>query len=468
MTDKGTVGDIMTKILLVDDEEKSLKVLSRSLHMLGYSTVAISSPKDALDVVAGESPDIVIADLVMPYISGIELLEQVKKVSPSLPVIVLTGYGTVKTAVDAMKKGAFDYVTKPYNIEEVDLIIKRALEQRALYIENKMLKEKILKRFPFSSIITHDAAMKKLLKEVQTLANTESTVLITGESGTGKELIAKALHFSGNRQNRPFITIDCGGLPESILESEIFGHVKGSFTGACADKKGYLEVAEEGTVFFDEVGELPFVLQKKLLRVTQEKEFSRVGDTKTRRINIRIVAATNRDLKKEVRAERFREDLFYRLNVISLNVPPLRERRQDIPLLVNYFLSEFNARLEKRVTAVDDGAYRRIMAYCWPGNVRELRNAIERIVALKEGSVVTPDDLPDEITSLFSAEADLLPAFKAFKEEVLANETKEYILTLLAMFEGNVSKAAAKANLDRGNFRKLLKRFNVSANDYRR
>jgi len=468
LIDKGAVGDIVTKILLVDDEEKSLKVLSRSLHMLGYSTVAISNPKDALDVVAGESPDIVIADLVMPYISGIELLEQIKKVSPSLSVIVLTGYGTVKTAVDAMKRGAFDYVTKPYNIEEVDLIIKRALEQRALYIENKMLKEKILKRSPFSSIITHDAAMKKLLREVQTLANTVSTVLITGESGTGKELIAKALHFSGNRQNKPFITIDCGGLPESILESEIFGHVKGSFTGAYADKKGYLEVAEEGTVFFDEVGELPFVLQKKLLRVTQEKEFSRVGDTKTRRINIRIIAATNRDLKKEVKAERFREDLFYRLNVISLNVPPLRERRQDIPLLVNYFLSEFNARLEKRVAVVDDGAYRRIMAYCWPGNVRELKNTIERIVALKEGSVVTRDDLPDEITSLFSAEADLLPPFKAFKEEVLANETKEYILTLLAMFEGNVSKAAAKANLDRGNFRKLIKRFNVSANDYRK
>ena len=252
------------------------------------------------------------------------------------------------------------------------------------------------------------------------------------------------------------------------MESEVFGHVKGAFTGAYTDKKGYMEIAEGGSVFFDEIGELPFILQKKLLRVTEAKEFSRVGDTRSRKVNVRIIAATNRDLREEVKAGRFREDLFYRLNVISLHVPPLRNRREDIPLLFNYFLAEFNARFKKRVITVDENTYRRTMAYPWPGNVRELKNTIERIVALKEGSVITQDDLPDEITSLAPNGPDPFPPFKEFKEEVLGNVTKEYILTLLAMFQGNVSKAAAKAQLDRGNFRKLLKRFEVSADDYRK
>jgi DNA-binding NtrC family response regulator len=457
----------MTKILLVDDEKKALEMLGRSLNMGGYSTILVSDPKAVQGILKKEQPQVAIFDLMMPEVSGLELLELAKKTDPDLPVIVLTGYGTVKTAVEAMKGGAFDYVTKPYDIDEIDLIIRRAIEQRALCIENKMLRQRLLEQSPLSSIVTDDKGMKKLLRAVETLAVTDSTVLVTGESGTGKELIAKGLHYAGTRRGKPFVIIDCGGLPETILESEIFGHLKGAFTGAYTDKKGYLEVAEGGSVFFDEISELPYALQKKLLRVIQEKEFVKVGDTKTKKANIRIIAATNRDLKMEVEEGRFREDLFYRLNVVSLRVPRLRERCQDVPRLANYFLAEFNARFKKRVTAFADEVYGLMMAYPWPGNVRELRNAIERAVIFKEGNTITVEDLPEEIAGTDDGAVDRVPVFKEFKEETIDNMTREYVTTLLAMYKGNVSKAAARADLDRANFRKLLKRFNVSAADYR-
>jgi len=458
----------VVKVLLVDDEEKTLKILSRSLTMFGYVTMEISDPRLAVKMIKQEVPDVVIADLIMPHISGIDLLDQVMRLDPDFPVIVLTGYGSIKTAVEAMRKGAFDYITKPYNINEVDVILKRAIKQRELFIENKMLRERVLRDSPFSDIITQDAGMKKLFTKIKTLANTDSTVLISGESGTGKELIARALHLAGNRRNKPFITIDCSGLPENILESEIFGHIKGAFTGAYNDKKGYLEVADRGSVFFDEIGELPLHLQRKLLRVTQEKEFSRVGDTQTRKADIRIIAATNRDLRQEVKAGNFREDLFYRLDVMSLQVPPLRDRPQDIPLLMNYFLLEINAKFGKRVTKIEESALHCMMHYAWPGNVRELKNSVEKIVAFKEGNLITIEDIPRAIHTLTSEKDVYLPSFKIFKEETLGKVTKEYVLMLLMMFNGNVSKASAKAEMDRANFRKLLRHFEISAKDYRK
>jgi DNA-binding NtrC family response regulator len=461
-------GEAMTKILLVDDEEKARAVLCRSLSMIGYEATGVSNPTVVCDTIRKMGPDSVIVDLMMPEMGGLELLKQIKALDADLPVIVLTGYGTVKTAVEAMKGGAFDYVTKPYNIDEIDLIIKRAIEQRALCVENKMLRERLLGQSPFASIVTDDRMMKKLLKAVETLSSTDSTVLVTGESGTGKELIAKALHYAGTRRDRPFITIDCGGLPETILESEIFGHVKGAFTGAYADKKGYVEIAEKGSVFFDEISELSYPLQRKLLRVIQEKEFSKVGDTRTKKANIRIIAATNKDLKEEVKEGRFREDLYYRLNVVSLLVPPLRERRQDVPLLTNYFLAEFNARFKKRVIAVAEEVYGQMMAYQWPGNVRELKNAIERAMIFKEGNTIALEDLPNEIVRTDEGITGRVPAFKEFKEGTIDNMTREYVITLLSMYKGNVSKAAARADLDRANFRKLLKRFHVLAADYRK
>jgi DNA-binding NtrC family response regulator len=457
----------MTKILLVDDEARALEALGRTLQMMGYQTVGASDPKTAQDRLRTERYDILIADLIMPEIDGIGILEFSKKADPDLPVIILTGYGTVRSAVEAMKKGAFDYVTKPYNIDEIDLIIKRALKQRDLLLENRMLRETLSQRFPFANIVSEDDAMKHLLRQVQTLSNTDSTVLIAGESGTGKELIARALHYSGIRQNAPFVIIDCGGLTETILESEIFGHVKGAFTGAYYHKKGYMEVADGGTLFFDEIGELPFPLQKKLLRVIQEREFSKVGDTKILKTNIRILTATNKDLKTEVDLGKFREDLYYRLNVISLHLPPLRERLHDVPLLANHFTREFNVRLNKRVTRFAEEALDKMMNYPWHGNIRELKNMVEKIMNFKEDEIITLEDLPEEIRTLKDTKHSFSRPFKEIKREAVTDLSKEYIKGLLSLHKGNVSKAALKAQMDRGNFRKLMKRFSISAKEFR-
>jgi DNA-binding NtrC family response regulator len=457
----------MAKILIVDDEARALEALGRALQMMGYETVGVTDPKTAQDLLATERYDIMIADLIMPEINGIGILEHSKKVDPDLPVIILTGYGTVKTAVEAMRKGAFDYVTKPYNIDEIDLIIKRALQQKALLYENRLLRETLSQRFPFSAILSEDDTIKHILRQVQTLANTDSSVLITGESGTGKELIARALHYSGLRQNAPFVTIDCGGLTETILESEIFGHVKGAFTGAYASKKGYLEAADGGTLFLDEIGELPYLLQKKLLRVIQEREFTRVGDTKALKTHIRILTATNKNLKGEVDSGRFREDLYYRLNVISLHIPPLRERIHDIPLLSHHFVREFNLRLNKRVTRIAEEALNLMMSYGWAGNVRELKNTIEKIMNFKEDDVISPEDLPNDLKNLKEGPRTLTRSFKEIKCEAMTHLSKDYIKGLLSLCKGNVSKAALKAQMDRGNFRKLMKRYTISAKGFK-
>jgi DNA-binding NtrC family response regulator len=457
----------MTKILLVDDEKRSLEAMSRTLGMLGYQTAGVSDPRPAQDLLTKDRYDIVITDLVMPGVDGIELVEFCKRIDPDLPVIILTGYGTVKTAVDAMKKGAFDYVTKPYNVDEIDIIIKRALQQRNLRLENKMLRETLFQRFPSTHIVSEDDAMKNILWQVKTLSNTETTVLITGESGTGKEIIARNLHYSGIRRNTPFVVIDCSGLTETILESEIFGHIKGAFTGAYQNKKGYLEVAEGGTLFFDEIGELPYPLQKKLLRVVQEREFSRVGDTKILKTNIRILGATNKDLKTEVAQGRFREDLYYRLNVISLHIPPLRKRPYDIPLLAHHFIRELNVRLNKRVTCITEEVLGKMMNYAWPGNIRELKNIIEKIMNFKENETITFEDLPEEIKNVEEDKHPLSRPFKEIKREAVTRLSEDFIKGLLRLCKGNVSKAALRAEMDRGNFRKLMKRFNISAKEFR-
>ncbi len=458
----------MARILLVDNEARALDGLSRTLEMAGYQTVGASDPKIARDLLKTERYDVLLTDLIMPEVDGIALLEFSKKIDPDLPVIILTGYGTVKSAVDAMKKGAFDYITKPFDIDEIDLAVKRALQQRDLLLENRMLRETLSQRFPFSNIISEDEAIKHILRQVQSLSNTDSTVLITGESGTGKELIARALHSSGIRQNAPFVVIDCGGLAETILESEIFGHVKGAFTGAYFHKKGYLEVADGGTLFFDEIGELPFLLQKKLLRVIQEREFSKVGDTRTLKSNIRILAATNKDLKEEAKQGRFREDLYYRLNVISLHIPPLRERVRDIPLLAHYFIREFNMRFNKRVTQIADDALGRLLNFSWRGNVRELKNVVEKIMNFKEeDGTITLQDLPDEIRNLEEDRHSFNRSFKEIKREAVTHLSKDYIKGLLSLSKGNVTKAALKAKMDRGNFRKLMKRYSISAKEFR-
>lgn len=457
----------MDKILLIDDDVNSLKVMGRTLRMIGYETVEVSDSMIAIDTAFMEKPDIIIVDLMMPGMNGLDLLDRMREATLNIPAIVITGYGTVKTAVEAMKKGAFDYVTKPYNIDEVGLIIRRALDQKRLIQENRMLKEKLLEASQFGDIITQDPAMTRLMKKVQTLSNTDTTVIINGESGTGKERFARAIHKAGIRRDKPFVIIDCGGLPETILESEVFGHVKGSFTGAISDKKGFLEIAQHGTVFFDEISELPYALQKKLLRVIQEKEFSKVGDTRTIKADIRILAATNRNLKEWVEQERFREDLFYRLNVVSLDLPPLRQRYMDIPLLANHFISEFNIRFSQRVMNISDDAMAAMMKYSWPGNVRELRNIIERIMVFKVDDSIVLDDFPEEIRGTADSNPGLLRPLKEVKEEQAGAVEKEHIKMLLAMSKGNVTQAAARAQMDRSNFRKLMKRYDIAASSYR-
>lgn len=457
----------MHRILLIDDEVKALKVMGRTLRMIGYETIEVSNSMIAIETALRENPEVIIVDLMMPGLSGLDILDKMREAKLNIPTIVLTGYGTVKTAVEAMKKGAFDYVTKPYNIDEVGLIIRRALEKNELILENKMLKEKLIEASQFKNIITQDLAMKKLLREVQTLSNTDTTVLVSGESGTGKERFARAIHEAGVRRDKPFVIIDCGGLPETILESEVFGHVKGSFTGAISDKKGFLEVAQHGTVFFDEISELPYSLQKKLLRVIQEKEFSKVGDTRTIKVDIRILAATNRDLKKWVGQEKFREDLFYRLNVVSLDLPPLRQRQMDMPLLAYHFISEFNIRFSKRVTHIHDDAMAAMMAYAWPGNIRELRNIIERIMVFKVDESIVLNDLPEEIKDAVDVDPTLLRPLKEVKVKQAWAAEKEHIKILLTLSRGNVTRAAARAQMDRSNFRKLMNRYGISASEYR-
>lgn len=309
--------------------------------------------------------------------------------------------------------------------------------------------------------------MKNILRQVQTLANTDSTVLIIGESGTGKELIARALHYSGTRKDAPFVIIDCGGLTETILESEIFGHVKGAFTGAYFNKKGYLEVANGGTLFFDEIGELAYLLQKKFLRVIQEREFSKVGDTKVLKTNVRIIVATNKDLKEEVDQGKFREDLYYRLNVISLHVPPLRKRIPDIPLLAYHFSREFNRKFNKRITKITEEVMNKMMNYPWPGNIRELKNTIEKIMNFKEDETISLEDLPEEIKNVKEDQHSFNRPLKEIKKEAVTHLSKNYIKEVLSLYKGNVSKAALKAQMDRGNFRKLMRRFNISAKEFR-
>jgi transcriptional regulator with PAS, ATPase and Fis domain len=310
--------------------------------------------------------------------------------------------------------------------------------------------------------------MKDILRQVQTLANTDSTVLITGESGTGKELIARALHYSGALKDAPFVVIDCGGLTETILESEIFGHVKGAFTGAYYNKKGYLEMADGGTLFFDEIGEFPYPLQKKLLRVIQEREFSKVGDTKVLKTNIRILTATNKNLKTEVDEGRFREDLYYRLNVITLHIPPLRKRLHDIPSLAYHFTREFNIRFSKRVTRITEEALGKMMNHTWPGNIRELKNTIEKIMNFKQDETISLEDLPEEIKNIEYDPYSFNRPLKEIKKEVVTHLSKNYIKEVLSLYKGNISKAALKAKMDRGNFRKLMKRFNISAKEFRK
>ena len=383
-------------ILLIDDEEGSRQALTLLLKG-NYDVTSAVSGHEARQKLAMERFDVVITDLRLPDCSGIDLLKQVKSYHPATEVILITGHASAETAVSAMKEGAFDYITKPLNLEELRIILAKALEKRRLLSENIYLKKQLSDKYGFANIIGNSPAMQNVFKLMQRIIKTDSTILIMGESGTGKEIVAKSIHFNSPRQDRPFVAVHCGAIPETLLESELFGHAKGAFTGAVREKIGKFESANHGTIFLDEIGTMPLHLQIKLLRVLQEQEIERVGSNTTRKLDVRVIAATNLPLENEVRNGRFREDLFYRLNVIPLIVPPLRERKEDIVALTRFFLTKFCTEMKRNPMNISRQALEAMEMYDWPGNVRELENAVERLVALTEIDSIAITDLPDNI-----------------------------------------------------------------------
>ncbi len=385
------------KILIVDDEEGMRRLLSRILVKEGYETFAASNGEEALRAIGQDHYDLVMTDIKMPGMGGLELLSELRAYDPRLPIIVITAYGTVESAVQALRAGAYDYITKPFEGDEIRLTVAKALERERLLAENRYLHEELEGRYGFSGIIGNARAMQDVFDVTASVAAANANVLITGESGTGKELIARSIHFNSPRKDKPFIVLNCAALSESVLESELFGHEKGAFTGALHTKKGRFELADQGTLFIDEVGEMSLAAQVKLLRVIQEHEFERVGGNRTIKVDARIVAATNKNLSEEVKKGTFREDLFYRLYVINIELPPLRERREDIEPLASHFLEKYTGETGKKIEQISPKAIACLVAHDWPGNVRELENAIERAVVLAKGDILTPRDFPQGI-----------------------------------------------------------------------
>jgi two-component system NtrC family response regulator len=387
----------MDTILVVDDEINYLTVMQALLGEAGYEVLTAPSAVEALKVAAASDLDLVLTDMKMPKMSGIELLDELNRLYPNLPVIIMTAYGTVEKAVTAMKKGAFDYILKPFKNEEILVTIAKALEHRHLMLKNLFLNQELDKKYGFPNIVGESRVMQEILELVKRVAQSRATVLVTGESGTGKELIARAIHQCSSRAAKSFISVNCAALTETLLESELFGHERGAFTHAVAMRKGRFELADGGTLFMDEVAEMSQALQVKLLRVLQEMEFERVGGARTIKVDVRVVAASNRDLKEEVEAGRFREDLYYRLNVVHLHLPPLRQRQEDIPLLAGHFISKYVQENLRDKTRVTPEALKLLVQYSWPGNIRELENVMERAVILCANNTITPQDLPGEL-----------------------------------------------------------------------
>ncbi len=385
------------RILIVDDEESFRHMLSVILIKEGYEVETSPNGEAGLQKAAASAFDQILCDIRMPRMDGLGFLQEIKKSGTEATIIVMSAYGTVDIAIEAMKLGAYDYISKPFKPDEVILTLRKAEEREQLKRENQLLRKEVAKEYSFENIVSKNEQMQKIFDVIKKVSHYKSTVLITGESGTGKELVARALHYNSDRSQHPFIAVNCGAIPENLLESELFGHAKGAFTDAIRTKKGLFEEADAGTLFLDEIGELPGQLQVKLLRVLQDGEIRRIGESKPIQIDVRIVAATVKDLPKEMNEGRFREDLFYRLNVLPIHIPPLRERKEDIPLLIQHFIGKYNQAMNKHVGNIDHEAMERLMSYKWYGNVRELENTIERAIVLSEKNNIGPENLPSEI-----------------------------------------------------------------------
>ena len=450
----------MEKILVIDDDPSILKVIRMRLEAAGYRVVTAMEAEKAVNLAKEEVFDFALVDLKLNGQDGITLMEILHEINPELPVIILTAYGTIQSAVDAMKKGAFSYLTKPFDHEELLLQTKNCLERRRLTREVQNLKKIVKHRYGFENIITRSERMEHVLDQVSQAAGSDSNVYIEGESGTGKELIAKTLHLAGSRKDGPYVAINCAAIPETLIESELFGYQQGAFTGANRDKRGLFSEADGGTIFLDEISEMPPSMQAKFLRVLQEKEFYPVGAQKTIRVDARFIASSNKNLETEVKNGIFREDLFYRIHVIVIHLPPLRERKEDIALLANYFLNKYAAETRKEIKGFSPAAIQKLMLHDWPGNVRELENSVECAVAL------TPQDM-------ISA-ALILPTLSEAKErpkplkDAKENFERNYLIQLIELTGGNVSQAAKLAGKFRADLYDLLKKHDIKPADYRK
>ncbi len=453
----------METILIVDDEKNYLFVLEALLGSEGYEIITTDKAADALNLIEESELDLVITDMKMPGMNGMVLLEEAKRINPDLPIIIMTAYGTIEMAVEAMKKHAYDYIEKPFKNEQLKLTVKKALYNYRLVKENRMLSQALSEKYRFGNIIGRSRPMLEIYDLITKVSQTKASVLITGASGTGKELIANAIHYNSPRKDKPFISINCGALTETLLESELFGHEKGAFTGAISMKKGRFELADEGTLFLDEVGEMPPPLQVKLLRVLQEMAFERVGGTKTIDVDVRILSASNRNIEQDVKEGNFREDLFYRLNVIHIEVPSLRERGEDIRLLVHHFLEKYGADEKKEKLRLSSEAWKTLFNHDWPGNIRELENVIERAVVLNNSGLIEPEDFPSYLSG---AEKDLdierfIPA-DAPLQRMLEQIEAQHIKRALIRSNNVQAHAAEMIGITKSLMQHKMKKYNIT------
>lgn len=452
---------LMETILIVDDEKNYLVVLSSFLSGEGYEPITADNAQQALDIVENTDLDLVLTDMKMPSMDGIELLKRIKEKSPDLPVVMMTAYGTVEKAVEAMQLGAFNFVLKPFQNETLKQIIRNAVSTYSVFKENRRLVEALESRYRFDNIIGKSKPMLAVFDIIQKVAHTKATVLVTGESGSGKELIAKAIHFNSLRRNKPFVAVSCAALSETLLESELFGHERGAFTGAVAMRKGRFELADRGTLFLDEIGDVPASVQVKLLRVLEEMTFARVGGTRTIAADIRLIAATNKDLRDEVEQQRFREDLYFRLNVVHITLPPLRERSEDIPLLATHFVNKYAEETNRGEMTISSEAMRFFCHHRWPGNVRQFEHAIERAVLLSEGVEIGLDDLPKDLVGFADLEIPIDWEDLSNLPKTLDGIEKRLVQKALSMSNNIQARAAKLLGITPSNLQYRLKKHNL-------
>jgi len=448
------------KLLIVDDDHNLLELMKIRLESSNYEVTTANHEDEALALSAGQTFDLAILDLQLVRTDGIQLMEELHGRIPGMPVIILTAHGTIESAVEAMKRGAFTYLTKPFDARELILHVEHALENGRLASEITRLKGMLTERYDFGNIVTRSERMKTVLVAVERVAVTDSTIFVRGESGTGKELIARAIHLASNRKDKPFVAINCAALPETLLESELFGHEKGAFTGAIRNSKGLFAQAHEGTIFLDEIGDMPLSIQAKFLRVLQERQFYPVGSERPLEVDVRVIVATNQNIEELVKQGRFREDLYYRIHVIPVALPPLRERKEDIPLLVDHFLKKFCGQMGKKINGLTPQAMQRMMLHDWPGNIRELENTIEYAVAMSSRDVIAEDMILPTTNVPEEPIRPLKEAREAFE--------KSYLTRLLELTKGNVSSASTMAGKYRADFYNLLKKYVINPSEFKK